>query len=416
MAVLVACWAQPVVEQFTGDGEGNLSRLTSNAASDTRTVGFGYAARLVATVAAVPPFWGRSSFADAFDPVDPQPLASPMDTGRPPELVGLVGRGVAVVGLGLLAVVLAGAAWWARRRGRRDAVVAVLVGAAGLALSLGTAAALPLGPFGIGAHQVRGLWPVALVATWALGLALLPRSTKGVIAWAAAAVVLGALTLPEWNAREGPTADAYAAPVVERLASQLDGLDDEGTILFDVSSLRFAEPYSTPVMYALQRQGVDFVVEDEGMVRQLGDGREADGDEPARMYLRLGDAAAAPPSTGRRVALVPGLEPDERRELRRLEDTVVDLLGREGLELNERGREAEAFGRLPVFAGQPEGGPLDARRLLESRELAEMVEREYLAPPRRGADDLERYADLQARWDRRTVGVFLERRSERDGT
>ena len=77
-------------------------------------------------------------------------------------------------------------------------------------------------------------------------------------------------------------------------------------MLFDISVLRFAEPYSGPVLAALAREGVDVVVTDDGMVRQLGERRRAEGDEQLRIELLEGLAAEQPPAGARRVAFVEG--------------------------------------------------------------------------------------------------------------
>ena len=76
------------------------------------------------------------------------------------------------------------------------------------------------------------------------------------------------------------------------VSAPVDQLANEpgGPVLFDVSTLRFAEPYSGPVLAELACEGVDVVVSDEGMVRQLGERRRADGDEIRRLVLIEGAA------------------------------------------------------------------------------------------------------------------------------
>ena len=75
---------------------------------------------------------------------------------------------------------------------------------------------------------------------------------------------------------------------VSALVDQLASYRPDGPVLFDVCVLRFAEPYSGPVLAALARDGVDVVVSDDGMVRQLGERRRADGDETRRLVLLEG--------------------------------------------------------------------------------------------------------------------------------
>jgi hypothetical protein len=49
-------------------------------------------------------------------------------------------------------------------------------------------------------------------------------------------------------------------------------------------------------------------VTDDGMVRQLGPRRRADGSERARLTILEGDAIESPPAGARALALVPGHE------------------------------------------------------------------------------------------------------------
>ena len=56
-AVLAVCWIQPLIEQFTGDGRGNITRLLDSARSPTDTIGFGFGTQVVATVVSLPPWW-----------------------------------------------------------------------------------------------------------------------------------------------------------------------------------------------------------------------------------------------------------------------------------------------------------------------------------------------------------------------
>ena len=75
------------------------------------------------------------------------------------------------------------------------------------------------------------------------------------------------------------------------LVDQLDGYRPDEPVLFDISVLRFAEPYSGPVLAALARNGVDVVVTDEDgpPVRRAAAGPT--GDEQSRLVLLEGAAA-----------------------------------------------------------------------------------------------------------------------------
>ncbi|MFZ9630061.1 MAG: hypothetical protein ACO3C1_12015, partial [Ilumatobacteraceae bacterium] len=64
-----------------------------------------------------------------------------------------------------------------------------------------------------------------------------------------------------------------------------------GPVVYDTSNLRVYEPYSSSVMMAMQERGIEFRVSDEGMVRQLGEGRRATARESVRVYQLEGLAA-----------------------------------------------------------------------------------------------------------------------------
>ena len=59
--VFVACWAQPLWEQFTSEGRGNISLIVSAGGDATGTVGVGFASRILADVL-LPGSWFRPEF------------------------------------------------------------------------------------------------------------------------------------------------------------------------------------------------------------------------------------------------------------------------------------------------------------------------------------------------------------------
>jgi hypothetical protein len=87
---------------------------------------------------------------------------------------------------------------------------------------------------------------------------------------------------------------------VADLRSQLDTYldrNDIGPVLFDADGIGFAEPYTAPVMAELLEHGVDLVVDDTSLSRQLGPDRRADPSDPTNggtrtiVFVRAGVTA-----------------------------------------------------------------------------------------------------------------------------
>jgi hypothetical protein len=314
VVVFAVAWAQPVVDQVAG--EGNLGKVVTTGAGDGEVAGPRFAGSVLASVGAVPGGWGPGGFEGLVVDLD-----APRAEGTPPPLGGLTDLGSAAPWV-VLAGALAGVAAWAAWRERsRPWVSALAVAAVGLLATFVTVALLPLNEaFGIGAHQIRPVWPVVLFTTAVVVtilLRLLPRSEATV---PLLAVVLALLALPAHNPRTGPSADGYAMPIVRDLVAQMDEIDGSGLVYVDLTRLRFAEPYSTPVLLELQRRGVEFVA-DEEPAAQLGPSRVLDADDPVEVEMRIveGGAAMAPEPGWDRIAYVAGLDDAETAELAELE-------------------------------------------------------------------------------------------------
>lgn len=401
--VLALAWSQPLVEQVTSDDEGNLSRLAGNMGAAPVTVGPVLGTRIVASVVAMPPWWFRPSFAETLEPSPTAPPVAGLEVRAP----ALPATSWAVVWLLVVGAALLVTVWWGRRRDDPAVWTVAVTAAVALLAGLVTASSLPVSSLGIAPHQLRWLWPLGAFAVLALALALL-RGALGGTSRSAALVVLAALTaavaaanLPASNPGAGPAGDAWAIPVLHRLNDGMAALEGEGPVVIDLRGVRFAEPYSGPVMAELQRRGIPFLVDDEGMERQMGSSRRLRGQEAQRLVIREGDATSALPGA-RRAVLVEGLDRDQRRELERLRSAVGTHLGTlRAVPLNERGRAAQARGRLASPL------PPDVRLLLGHRLLLQLVEDDLLDREHPWHDRFARYAELQRRWDRRTVGLFL---------
>jgi hypothetical protein len=239
----------------------------------------------------------------------------------------------------------------------------------------------------------------ALVVSWDRGYA---RAGAGV------AVVLAGLTVPAWNARSGPSADAASIPTARLLVERLD-LGGVDAVLFDARGLRFAEPYSTVVLLELQRRDVDFRVDDEILARQVGTSRLVDNDdEPPlpRLLEREGDAALEPPPGAAVAARVRALTIEQKEELDALEQEVARRIADDGLVLNERGRRVQRENGLPAL--RDAGVELrDPAPLLGTAELIRIVREDLADLDAADERTFRRYAELRHAWNTRTVALFL---------
>jgi hypothetical protein len=397
--VLVVCWTQPLIEQFTSTGDGNLTLLVRSATeSRAPTAGFGFGASAVAAVATLPPWWFRPSFSDTFRPGWDAPSLT-----------------TALASLAVLAVVFAVCAWVARRHRDHVSLSALAVAAAAMLLGIVTAARSPETVFGkFQIHTLRWAWPVAAFVFFAVGIIVVRRLTSVVRSaavvgtLAVVTVVFAALNLPTANIGLGPTTFTYALPATRQLEKKMGALEGQGPFLIDdVFRGTFADPYGAAVLAELQRRGVDFVAADHGLVRLFGPARRFNGrNARSALLLRISDATRTPPPGTHRVVLAEGLSRADQRELDRLESEISAYIDQGRLRLNRRGQAALDAGRLTNLA-RFRAKSLDVAGLVASREIDVMAHDHDLALDPTWARRFARYAELHHEWDLRTVALFV---------
>ena len=400
--VLVLCWIQPLIEQFTSRGPGNITRLVDSMRGSTPTIGFGYGARVVATVVSLPPWWFRHSMQEAFIPG--------WDAPSPASVV---------VSLGLLAAVLGWRAWADWRH--RDDVSLWAIGTAVVALlaAFFTAGEGPVTVFGkVTPHTFRWLWPLGAFIFFAVAVSLGRRFARrgGTSAYSVAlvsvftlgTVAVAALNLPYADEGRGPNSFEYAIPAARDLASHMGSLEGHGPLLIDdLFHGAFADPYGAAAVAELQLRGIPFVTGDAALERHLGPERHFNGrNAKTALLLRTGDATLEAPPGSRQVARGEGLSAAEQRELSRLKTQIAEYLVQGRLRLDRRGQAALDRGALPNLA-QVQGSGVDSNTLFSSRELDVMIRDHFLVLDDVWSRRFERYADLQHQWDQQTVALFV---------
>ncbi|MBI5087512.1 MAG: hypothetical protein HZB15_01195, partial [Actinobacteria bacterium] len=409
LGTVIVLWAQPLVEQVTGAGQGNLARIATSTGTDEPVVGATLGARIVASVVGVSPWWARSSIVDAV------PL-TPYDPGRETVTPSGMARPVtALAVLVLVGLVLGGLALIAHRRRDRVGCCGVVAAASLLVIALATLVVMPIGPLGLTPHQMRWLWPIAAFAWFSVALVLVrwaasrewgPALTP---ALAAAAVVMVACNLPGYNQLVGPDTFQDAIPVARRLADQVEDYRSDEPVVVDASGLVIFEPYSAVVMASLQRGGVDFRVEEPGLVRQVGDNRAATGTEPHRIVLRQGrDALSVPDGMESRIALTSPLTAAELDEVVAGEQAMADALAASGVQFTPSGDEQIDAGSFGLDRAQIEEAALDPYQFVAGGLAATMVGSGALVLPEGSEDVFTRTSELRRRIDTTTtVAVFV---------
>lgn len=284
-AVFGLAWSQPVVEQFTSDGEGNLTRLARSAGGTDIAVGSGNAFRMVAAVFALPPWWSRWGFADTIRP------AGVVDGPDGPEvsIPWLPAWWLAATGMLVVVALLVAATRWAHRHGHRVLFATDVLALGGLVGSVVALSRLTVGPVGLAAHHTRWLFVLALWAHAALAVTAVrvvvrhrPATARRLVPGLVALTVLfGVANVPGYTQAHGPLADTATMPALRRVFETLDVLDAVDPVLYTTDQLRVYEPYSSAIMAQLVDRGIEFRVDQEVMVRQLGPSRRADGTEAA---------------------------------------------------------------------------------------------------------------------------------------
>jgi len=403
--VLAVCWIQPLIEQFTSDGSGNLTRLVDSArSSKAGTIGIGFGTRVVATVVSLPPWWFRPSMKDAFAPGWHEPSL-----------------GSTVFSLVVVFAVLGWCAWVSLRRRDRVSSWAIATAVVGLLAAFVTAWQGPVTVFGnVTPHTFRWLWPLGAFVFFVVASTIGRRLVGSEVAsrrtaWLVAAfglvtVAVAALNLPFADEGRGPNSQEYAIPAAHDLGQHMGSLEGRGPVLIDgLFRAGFADPYGAAVVAELQRREIPFVARDPVLVRQYGPARRFNGhNADAALQLRTGPATGDAPSGSRRVARGEGFPAADQRELSRLEAQIGKHVEQGQLHLNPRGQAALDAGNLPNLA-QVQGGALGPRALFDSRELDVMIQEHFLALRRPWTARFERYAELQRAHDRETVGLFVER-------
>jgi hypothetical protein len=415
----LAVWAQPLVEQLSGAGEGNLAALARSRSAPAPTPSLGDSVRALGGTVAVPPAWLPPSYGSPSFHLD--------GSGRPTWLAasGLLALTLALVVLGVRA--------W--RRGSPAVAGATATALAALVIGFMTVDRAPM-RFGIVPTYLRWMWPLGMVVWLAVGLALLdevwsrrqarvagpvpgPGLGRPTARWAsvglAATAVTAAATVPTVdNGTASPpwTVDAIHE-VDDDVAAAVDG---EPGVLVEMGG-HLAVGATAPALFGvLQEAGVPFYVHDVALVRQLGVDRAYEpGDATVRLVVRGGRADRARPGE-RLVAENDPLSGAEERELARLTDEVREIVARHGLPLVEDARSVftmldrpDEVDRIAAVADDPDEALRSGlvRLLWANGPLVDLAGGPLLDTGVFPVELLDRWSELDERSENQVIHVYI---------
>ncbi|CAB4570108.1 unannotated protein [freshwater metagenome] len=160
-------------------------------------------------------------------------------------------------------------------------------------------------------------------------------------------------------------------------------------------------------MAALQQAGVDLRVFDPGLVRQLGNDRRADGDEPRTVFLLEGRDALEVPEGSERIAFSSPLDPATIDELLAGEQAMVDEIAAFGVVLGDEGRRLVAEGAFGRTEQEILDASFDAVGFVRSGLAAELVAAGALQLDPSVAEVFTRTSELRRQVGTTTVAVLL---------
>ncbi|MDP9464138.1 MAG: hypothetical protein M3P52_05910, partial [Actinomycetota bacterium] len=307
---------------------------------------------------------------------------------------------------------------WAWKRGHGDAAAALLT--AGISTTIGWVAAIrsPMSSFfGVSSDYVRWLWPAGVFIWFAAGLVVwrivaprLPSFVERRALLAGTAIVLTAISLANVprhvSLRGQQELDVLRPSAIELIDTARNNID--------VATVLYRQPpnydvFGVPLLARLQRDGVEFLVDDPVLVRQFGERRRYRGQDVAELRVLTAMEAVDAASDPNVVAFVSDLSEGERLALQALAIEIENWLRDGRITLSPAGRATVDLGFGDPWLGQLADQELDATSISRSNSLAIAVETGLLDADQEILTTLHRFSTMRQAVETSTVAVLLVR-------
>lgn len=397
LGVFVVLWSQPLFEQLVHGRDGNIARMLKASSVLGNNPGSRLGTQIAAATLAAPPWWGRSEFAGIR-------LFSPL-----PRIV------IATAALLLVLVVCAVGCWWTWRR-RGDAAAALLTAGTAVAIAWVATIRSPMSSFfGLSSDYVRWLWPAsvfiwfaAALTVWRMAAAHIPAGFDHRMRTIGAVLAILAVSLtnvPRYASLESQSdLDALrpqAIELIEYASSRVDG----GAVLYRPPP--GYDVYGVPLLARLQRDGIEFFVDDPVLVRQFGDRRRYRGQALPELRVVTAMDAVDAQRDPNAIAFISALSAGDRAELQAATLEIAMWLLDGEITLSEAGKSAVEAGFGDPWLSQLGDPELDGTTISRSNALAASIQSGLLDADPRVLNAMQRFATLRQSVETSTVAVLL---------
>jgi hypothetical protein len=393
VGVFVILWSQPLAEQLIHGGDGNIARLWRGTGSVEPSLGWRHGTEHFASISGPLGRWTRRS-------LDDYGLFS-----RPTYAWSLMIAMLSVAAVGLVAI-------WVWRRNR---TVGRLLIVAAISLLIGWLATVyvPLSPiYGFATDYVRWLWPIAVFAWSSLAFVFvgplvraLPAAHRLTVA-VACMVALSVATVPPHQSHGSHEALERSREFAGDLNEAVIDVVPTGGVAYDPTTLY--PTFGISLLAALREHDVPFWVDDDILVRQLGEQRLATADLPV-VRVAIGLDAIDHHRAGTAIAFVSQWSDVQLAELERTSRLLSEALSAGEFDISALGDSIVGTFLAPDwFAALANGYSIDGSAATRTDDFLALLQSGALTAPARLQRTAQEFLALRADLDLTTAAAVLD--------